>query len=108
MTREPRMTLATQAVLRVFLEEASQRRYGLEVAREAGIATGSLYPILARLEQIGWLESAWEDYEAVEPGRPRRRYYQLSADGAASARAALDRSLRRITPRSWGTATGAA
>ncbi|MFF3852869.1 PadR family transcriptional regulator [Micromonospora sp. NPDC002575] len=108
MASEPRMTLATQAVLRVFLEDPLKPRYGFEVAREAGIATGSLYPILARLEQVEWLESAWEEHEAVEPGRPRRRYYQLSSHGAASARLALEHAIRRVTPRSWRAVTGAA
>ncbi|MBG0819858.1 helix-turn-helix transcriptional regulator [Planomonospora sp. ID91781] len=101
------MTLATQAVLKVFLEDLSASRYGFDIAREAGLATGSLYPILARLEQAGWVESFWEDQESTELGRPRRRYYRLTDDGACQARSALEATLRRTTPRSWLPARGA-
>lgn len=100
------MTLATQAVLRVMLDDPSASRYGFDIAREAGMATGSLYPILARLEQIGWLESYWEDQTPETEGRPRRRYYRLTDDGAVAAHSALQEALRRLTPRSWLPLTG--
>lgn len=102
------MTLATQAVLKVFLDDPTAPRYGFDIAKEAGLATGSLYPILARLEhEVGWVESYWEDQDASEAGRPRRRYYQLTPDGATAARQAIEATLRRMTPRGWRPAQGA-
>ncbi|MEV7627543.1 PadR family transcriptional regulator [Actinoplanes sp. NPDC089786] len=99
--------MATQAVLRALLEDPTRPRYGFDIAGQAGIATGSLYPILARFEHLGWLDSYWEDTAEVQDGRPRRRYYRLSTNGAASAREALDRVGRRV-PRAWRPAGGTA
>ena len=45
--------------------------------------------VAARLERLGWLESRWEDINPVTEGRPKRRYYHLSQDGAERARHAL-------------------
>src|SRR6185437_4354188 len=87
----PRMTLSTQLVLRVLLDDPAREMYGLEICAEAGLPSGTIHPILARLEGIGWLESWWEDTDPHEQGRPRRRYYRLTQDGAALARDALAR-----------------
>ncbi|MFJ7070532.1 helix-turn-helix domain-containing protein [Streptomyces sp. NPDC101115] len=86
------MTLQTQLVLRTLLETPTQARYGLELSDAAGLPTGTIHPILARLENAGWLESFWEDRDEIErtdPPRPRRRYYRFSPGGAESARLAL-------------------
>ena len=45
---------------------------------------GTLYKALSRLEQFGLLTSRWEDAEAAE-GRPRRRLYELTGEGARVA-----------------------
>ena len=91
----PRMTLQTQLVLRALLEDPAQQRYGLELCELAGLPSGTIYPILARLEQVGWVDSTWED-PAVheEASRPRRRFYQITKDGAERARDALARAYR--------------
>jgi len=62
--------------------------YGLRIAQYAGRKAGSVYPILARLEEAGWVESCWEREERDERG-PRRRLYRFSPDGLAAARALL-------------------
>jgi DNA-binding MarR family transcriptional regulator len=109
---EPRLTHATVSVLRAMLENPGGKLYGLEVCAMAGLPTGTVHPILARLEGAGWLESAWEQIDPKAEGRPRRRYYQLSEDGAMRARAAVDRAdaqtarLRALRPA--GLAGGAA
>lgn len=87
-----RMTMPTQAVLRALLEFPTQPRYGLELGQAAGLASGTIHPILVRLERMGWLESKWEDVDPRERGRPRRRYYSLTTDGAERARIALART----------------
>lgn len=88
----PKMTLPTQLVLRALLEHPTQERYGLELGQAAGLASGTIHPILARLEAAGWLESSWEQIDPKEQGRPRRRYYRLTKDGAEQARDALARA----------------
>lgn len=88
----PRMTIPTQLVLRALLMEPTREMYGLEICSLAGLASGTIHPILARLEGIGWLESRWEDVDPGAVGRPRRRYYRLSSDGTERARNALARA----------------
>jgi PadR family transcriptional regulator, regulatory protein PadR len=90
MAAGPRLTPQTIAVLRILLATPTTPRYGLEIAREAGLKTGTLHPILARLQHAGWIESFWEtpaDHE--DQGRPRRRYYRFTGDGAQTARRAI-------------------
>jgi PadR family transcriptional regulator, regulatory protein PadR len=85
-----KMTGPVQQVLRAMLEDAAVPRYGLEISKQAGLETGTLYPVMARLEAVGWVEGHWEDPElSIADGRPRRRYYQLTRDGAEQARVAL-------------------
>lgn len=87
---QPRITPQTQAVLRVFLSDPFSDRYGLDLMSATGLASGTLYPLLARLEKAGWVERRWEDDAACEAeGRPRRRYYRLTSDGLADSRQAL-------------------
>jgi PadR family transcriptional regulator, regulatory protein PadR len=83
------MTLPTQLVLRELLSNPAQEKYGLQLCEAAGLPSGTIHPILARLERLGWLESRWEHADPHEQGRPRRRYYRLSGEGALAARAAL-------------------
>ena len=95
--RSPRMTLPTQLVLRALLEAPGSERYGLEIGDTAGLPGGTIHPILARLERLGWVESRWEDIDPSEAGRPARRYYRLTTDGVEQARNRLARAYR---PRS--------
>jgi len=88
----PRMTQATLAVLRAFSKKPGEEMYGLQICAEAGLPSGTIHPILARLEGAGWLESFWENIDPVSEGRPRRRYYRLSPAGAARSRNALARA----------------
>jgi PadR family transcriptional regulator len=93
------MTVQTQAVLRVMLDDPLGEHYGLEIAKAAGLPSGSLYPILARLERSGWATSDWEQVNQHDAGRPRRRYYRLTPDGAVRAEQALASTVRRLSPR---------
>ncbi len=105
----PRMTLPTQLVLRALIADPTREMYGLEIGRLAELPSGTIHPILARLERCGWLESRWEEADPKQEGRPRRRYYRLTPDGVVLGARALDRVrtpaplLRRLDP---GPATG--
>jgi PadR family transcriptional regulator, regulatory protein PadR len=90
----PRMTIPTQLVLELLLSAPDDERYGLEIGEAAGLPSGTVHPILARLERVGWVVSRWEDVDPRSAGRPARRYYGLSPDGADQARAALARARR--------------
>ena len=83
------MTIPTQLVLRALLTDPSQELYGVEIGTAAGLPSGTIHPILARLETVGWLTSRWEAIDPRVEGRPARRYYQLTPDGLELARAAL-------------------
>ena len=58
-----RMTLQTVSVLRVLLDDPLGEHYGLEIAKAAELPSGSLYPILARLERERWVTSDWEQID---------------------------------------------
>ncbi len=92
MVTEPRMTITTQLVLQVLLDEPDQERYGFEIAEASGLRSGTVHPILARLEGMGWVQSRWEDIDPRKAGRPARRYYQLSAEGLPRAAHAMSRA----------------
>jgi DNA-binding PadR family transcriptional regulator len=59
---------------------------GAEISGITSLKSGSLYPILMRLESAGWVTSEWEKGDPAELGRPRRRYYSITPVGACNAR----------------------
>ncbi|ESQ84490.1 hypothetical protein AEAC466_09060 [Asticcacaulis sp. AC466] len=61
--------------------------HGYELAKQANIKSGTLYPLLIRLESQGYLEAVWQ--EAAETGRPPRHAYRLTATGRQLARDGL-------------------
>ncbi|MGH8898100.1 MAG: PadR family transcriptional regulator [Egibacteraceae bacterium] len=92
----PRMTAPLQRVLLLFLQDPSKRHYGLEIAREADLQRGTLYPMLARLEERRWVTSEWEDIDPVVEGRRPRRYYTLTDEGLRQAQQARDALIAAI------------
>lgn len=93
------MTLQTLAVLRVLLVRPAEENFGLRIAKRCNLPTGSVYPILARLEAAGWIASEWEDInESAEGRRKRRRQYQLTQDGGDLARAAFVEAQQALGP----------
>ena len=93
--KEPRITGPTLKVLGEFFVRPAETLSGIEISRTTGLASGTLYPILFRLEQAGWLESEWEEVVPTQVKRPRRRLYRITALGEAKARA----SFREYLPR---------
>jgi PadR family transcriptional regulator, regulatory protein PadR len=92
----PRLTLQTQAILAALLSDAARPHYGLEMAQAAGLASGTIYPILARLERAGWVHSSLEDIDPKVAGRRARRYYTLTAEGEQIARTEIADTLRDL------------
>lgn len=89
MDQPVRLSGPTLKVLKLLLEKPREKRSGADITRSANIGSGTLYPLLARLEQAGWLRSEWEIVDPAEAGRPRRRFYKLTGIGQTNARKAL-------------------
>src|ERR1700716_2624823 len=80
--RQVRITLPTAAVLRQMLENPTADYYGFALAEATSFPSGTIYPVLARLETAGWVASFWEEGDPAELERPRRRMYRLTGAGA--------------------------
>src|SRR5262249_47028771 len=89
MADQLRMTLPTQFVLRALLADPQAELYGVEIGEAAGLPSGTVHPILARLEGLRWVRSRWEDIDPKVEGRPARRYSRPPPAGAQRARTAL-------------------
>jgi len=102
-----RVTMPTLAVVAVIAAAMAtdDEVWGLRICQATGLGSGTVYPILERLEEAGWIASTWEG--AQPPGRPRRRFYQLTDAGriaygeALAARAARRRMAGRLAH--WST-----
>lgn len=93
-----RLTWQTQAILATLLRDVAVPHYGLEMGKDAGIPSGTIYPILARLERAGWIESELEKIDPRAAGRRARRYYRLTSEGERAARAEISRTLDCLDP----------
>lgn len=99
--KEPRLTTQTLKVLGVLLSLPEHIASGAEIGRAAKLASGTLYPILLRLEEAGWLQSRWEVEDPHRLGRPRRRYYRLTGLGARNARSAFNEVMGTLGALAW-------
>ena len=84
-SKDVRMSLQTLRVLEAFLENPTHELAGADVQKRGQLASGTLYPILLRLEAAGWFVSRWEAVDPSQVGRPRRRLYRLTPSGLARA-----------------------
>jgi PadR family transcriptional regulator PadR len=89
-------------VLKIFLEEPDQPRYGFELMKLTGMASGSLYPMLARLEAAGWLTRGKEDIDPHMAGRPARSNYTMTGAAVSAARVQLAELSERYRPPAVG------
>lgn len=101
MPRLPNTSPQTLSVLELLLESPGSWHYGYALSQLTGLKSGTLYPILMRLADQGWLETRWAEPE--QPGRPPRHTYRLTGEGAKAARtklaeAAPSRMTRRLAP----------
>lgn len=84
-----RLTHSTALVL---LALARGVRHGFDILEATGLQSGTVYPILRRLEDAGMVRSRWEAVQrARDEGRPPRRYYELTGAGAEALEEALSR-----------------
>jgi PadR family transcriptional regulator len=88
MSRRAAFSAQALAVLAALAARPSAWRHGYDLARETGLKSGTLYPILVRLDDREIVQACWEDGEPA--GRPRRHLYRLTGEGLAAATAALE------------------
>jgi DNA-binding PadR family transcriptional regulator len=93
VTSRPEFSAQTLSVLSALCEQPSQWQHGYALAKQTGLKSGTLYPILIRLADRGLVEACWQDEPT--PGRPRRHLYRLTAAGMASATGALANAAER-------------
>ena len=74
-----RRTDTLTKIAAVLMRDPHGRHWGYDTSRAAGVRSGSLYPVLHRLLDAGWLTDGWET--PGENKRPPRRYYELTDEG---------------------------
>ena len=75
------MTYQTALVLEAL---AAGRHHGFDIMDATDLPSGTVYPILRRIEEAGLVRARWErDGAARREQRPPRRYYELTAGGTA-------------------------
>jgi PadR family transcriptional regulator PadR len=86
MQRELRVTPPIRQVVAVLLSEPSGQHYGLDIAHRSGLPLGSIYPVLARLQRMGWVVSGQETIAPdAKSGRRPRCHYRLTGLGTRLA-----------------------
>jgi PadR family transcriptional regulator, regulatory protein PadR len=80
----------TLRVLKYLIENARSLRCGADIRKATGVRSGTLYPLLARLEAAGWLVGEWEKVEPSKVGRPQKHLYRLTGEAQYEARKALN------------------
>jgi DNA-binding PadR family transcriptional regulator len=103
MSRRTAFSAQTLAVLAALAARPPDWRHGYDLARETGLKSGTLYPILVRLADREIVQASWEEGEPA--GRPRRHLYRLTRDGLATATAARGAA---PAPTAWAPRPGRA
>lgn len=89
MVEKVRMSGPTLKLLRFLLEKPLQGQSGAAISKATGLGSGTMYPLLQRLEIAKWIEGEWEKVDPANVGRPRRRFYKLTKSGQTEAVKAL-------------------
>ena len=97
----------TTQVLLTLAQTPTDWHYGYDLCQQTGLKPGSMYPILMRLADRGFLETSWESDLPV--GRPPRHLYRLTEAGlvlagelAATPTRAAKVKRARLRPRTEG------
>jgi len=84
MTLARKCSRQTLALLVALMEQPRTWHHGYKLSKSTGLKSGTLYPILIRLSDLGFLDSRWKETE--QPGRPPRHVYRLTTNGLVLAR----------------------
>ncbi len=88
MARDRRPSKQMITLLEALSAQAPKWCHGYDLMKETGLLSGTLYPLLMRMTEQGFVEAEWR--EPAQPGRPARHAYRLTADGLALARAVTE------------------
>ena len=99
MTRKRALSRHARALLAALLAAGGRWSYGYELASVTGIKSGTLYPLLIRLEAQGYLEAEWQ--RPVASGRPPRHAYRLTVAGRRLARVEARAPGRAVSLSAW-------
>ena len=94
MGTRPTLSFQGLAVLNYLLNDPTSEFTGADIIRSCGLASGTIYPLLLRFERGGLVESHWEEGAPSELGRPRRRFYRITANGMAAAQRSMQNLAR--------------
>ena len=99
--RSTRLGLGTITILQAL---GAGRRFGFDIMDATGLTSGTVYPALERLEELGFVRSKWENEAAAhKDGRPARRYFEITTAGSRAMNDALERyPLMRAPIKSQG------
>ena len=89
----PRLSKPTTITMTQFLR-SDRPLCGYDIIKSTRLASGTLYPLLKRLENAGWLTSKPENIDPVVEGRPARTLYSVTKLGKAEATKMLLRSTK--------------
>ncbi len=95
--KPPRITRNVLKVLDVFLDRYDEPKYGFALAKATRLATGTLYPILDRLEESGVIRGEWENIDPIAEGRPARYNLRLTLEGIKLAERELHKNQSPVT-----------
>ena len=101
MVRKRALSKHACNVLAALHDAQGRWSYGYELASLTGVKSGTLYPLLIRLESQGYLEAQWQ--QPVAGGRPPRHAYRLTAAGRQLAQAQCDAPNEAGAPEAWRT-----
>ena len=102
MGRRIRISPQTLSLLEALLHKPTTWHHGYALSQQTNLASGTLYPILMRLEKLRWLETSWEQ-PGTAAGRPPRHLYRLTSEARAWAREELADAQKR---KFWKPALG--
>ena len=87
MSRRKNISKATKRVFQALLQAPQDWRYGYDLMKETGVRSGTIYPMLVRLEEQGLLEADWAP--PIKQGSPPRHVYRLTGEGIRAAEESL-------------------
>lgn len=90
MDKDFRITIPTLKILSVLYSDLDGEHYGFDLTKKTKLLSGTVYPILMRLEMHGIVRTEWEEVDPKEAGRGARKYYKLTAKGILRSREELE------------------
>jgi PadR family transcriptional regulator, regulatory protein PadR len=110
MIRNRGPSIQAISVLSLLAQSHPEWQHGYELTQISGVKSGTLYPLLMRLEQQSFVEAAWQESPL---GRPPRHVYRLTAlglqmladeDAANSAKQSAKAATNSTGKKSFGAA----